>query len=175
MSVRIRLILLIALGLTAISVVAQDITVEKPKAVLVDSFGRSTGEERSARFDSFFIQILNNKSSVGYVFVFCGKVCRYGEIEAHFRGIELKMATSTLPRNRIVVLHGGYRDDQEVELWLVPSNAKVPAPVSTRNIKDVKFTKAPKQLLVPYDCCDDIGSQWKGLKAEPNGQKGSNP
>ncbi len=142
-----------------------------PSAVPVDSFSKSSGEQRSASFDNFFIQILNNHKSVGYIFVFCGKVCSYGEFEAHVRGIELKTATARFPRERLMVLHGGYRDAQEVELWLAPEGASPPLPESTRSIKDVTFAKARYHLIVPYDCCEDDGRLWKMFRPKSNGQK----
>ena len=153
----------------------RDANYQRPAPAIIDSFGRATGEDRSARFDNFFIQIQDNGGSVGYVFVYCGKLCRYGEVEAHFRGIELKTATSNISRDRLVVLHGGYRDAQEVELWLVPREAGAPIPRSTRSIRDVAFTKPTKRVLEPYDCCDDYGPYWKAFRPKPNGQKGRAP
>ncbi len=135
-----------------------------PTSIPVDSFGKANGEDRSARFDNFFIQLKNQPAAMGYVFVFCGKTCRYGEIESHFRGIELKIAGSRFDRERIVVIHGGYRDNQEVELWLKPKDASPPTPQSTRNIKHVTFKTANRQIIEPYDCCDDISGQWKAFR-----------
>lgn len=160
----------IAFAVIAIHAQGPDI-IRQPAAVLVDSFGKSNGEERSAKFDNFFIQIDNNPGSTGYVFVFCGKVCRYGEVESHFRGIELKTAYHKYPRDRMVLLHGGYRDSQEVELWLAPPGAGAPVPKGTRNIRDVKFTRSTNRLIEPYDCCGDYESTWKTFRPKQNGQK----
>ena len=139
--------------------------------VLVDQFGKSSGEERSATFDNFFIQLSNIPESRGYIFIFCGKLCSYGEVEAHVRGIELKTATARFSRERLIVLHGGFRDAQEVELWLAPVGAAPPVPKSTRSIKDVTFSKTPHHLIVPYDCCEDDGLLWKKFRPKSKGQK----
>ncbi len=155
--------------LLSINITAQEIKTTKtvaalPAAVLIDTFGRATGEERSARFDNFFHQLLNNPGSLGYVFLYCGKTCRYGEIEAHFRGIELKTAWNKFPRERLVVLHGGYRDAHGIELWLAPEGACPPVQKSTVNIKDVTFSGGASTSLESYDCCDDNGELWNRLK-----------
>lgn len=134
------------------------------EAQLIDSFGKSTGEERSARFDNFFIQLSNDPAAIGYVFIFCGKSCRYGEVEGHMRGIELIIEGRRLDRARIIVVHGGFRDNQEVELWLKPKDASAPSPNSTRNIKDVIFKRANNRIIEPYDCCDEIQEQWKAFR-----------
>lgn len=174
MRIRVSLSMFLGISLLASFANGQEPTSSKSagrRAIIVDSFAKSSGEDRSARFDNFFVQILNNEGSIGYVLIFCGKECSYGEIEGHFRGIELKIATRNFPRDRLVVLHGGYRDSQQVELWLVPLDAGAPIPESTRSIKDVTFKKEPKSPIVPYDCCEDDGMLWKKLRPKPNGQK----
>ena len=154
--------------LLSVNVIAQEKTPNKETvqatAVLIDTFGQATGEDRSARFDNFFHQILNNPKSLGYVFIYCGKTCGNGEVESHFRGIEIKTAWNKFPRDRLVVLNGGYRDTLQVELWIVSEGACPPAPKSTLNIKDVTFSSATPRFLEAYDCCEDNGELWNRLK-----------
>lgn len=146
--------------LVAVSIAAQD---KAPVSQRVDSFGKQTSEERSFKFDIFVNQLNNFPNSKGYVFVYCGKSCRYGEVESHFRGIELKIA-GRIERSRITVVHGGYRDSQEVELWMQPAGASAPTATSTVNIKNVTFTKAITKIVEPYDCCESVEAQWKTFK-----------
>jgi len=153
-------LMLLMILFAVVPIAAQD---KAPVSQLVDSFGKQTSEERSFKFDMFVNQLNSVPTSNGYVFVYCGKSCRYGEVESHFRGIELKLA-GRIDRSRITLVHGGYRTAQEVELWLQPAGASAPTPSSTLNIKNVTFTKASTKTVEPYDCCDSVEAQWKTFK-----------
>jgi hypothetical protein len=134
------------------------------EAKLTDEFGNLGSEERSARFDIFFQEIQRSPESIGYVFLYCGKKCRYGEIEAHLRGIELKTAIRKFNRSRLVIVNAGFRDDFVTELWLVAKGQYPPTPRSTVNIKYVVFAERRKYLIEAYDCCDDFSEIWKNYK-----------
>lgn len=131
---------------------------------LVDQFGVMTAEDRSGRFDLLFSQIMQSPESVGYVFLYCGKKCRYGEIEAHQRGIEIKIGLRRFERNRIVVVNAGFRENFETELWIAKEKNDVPEPKSTLNIRYVEFSPSSKRAFEAYECCDDYSDFWKNLK-----------
>lgn len=158
-----KLLMIAVVLLAASAVAAQDRGLASSQ--LVDSFGKANSEERSAKFDAFFLQLLNLPDSKGFVFVYCGKSCRYGEIESHFRGIELKINGMKFDRSRITVVHGGCRDGQEVELWMQASGASAPAPNPTLSIKNVTFTKVTTHNIEPIDCCGSQESQWKTFRS----------
>jgi len=105
-----------------------------------------------------------NLSSVGYVLLYCGKVCRYGEVEAHIRGIELKMNARVVPRNRMRIVVAGYRDKFTIELWIASDNKAAPVPTPTLNIKQVTFAKPTRRSVEAYDCCDSQDYMWKVFK-----------
>ncbi len=147
-------LLLLAVLCSATSIVAQD---KAPVSLLIDSLVKQTSEERSLKFDLFVNQLNNLRNSKGYVFVYCGKLCRYGEVESHFRGIEMKLARRGFDRSRIFVVHGGYRDVQSVELWVQPEGACAAVASPSISVKDVIFTKVTRNTLEPYDCCDHMG------------------
>ena len=157
-----RNLLLVVLLLAVPAVLAQNKDETAPQ--LFDSIGKSNGEGRSAKFDNFFVMLNNSPSLTGYVFVYCGKSCRYGEVESHLRGIELQINRRRFDRSRIVVLPGGYRNDQEVELWVRQSGAYAPVPSPSLNIKDVSFKKAGIRLVEPYDCCGSLDPQWNKFR-----------
>lgn len=136
----------------------------KPAAKLVDEFGKMNSEERSARFDLLFQEISETSGSVAYVLLYCGKKCRYGEIEAHMRGIELKVALRKFDRSRLVVVNAGFRESFGTELWIVPKDACPPSPKPTVNIKYVVFAERGKYLMEAYDCCGDFSDVWKNYK-----------
>ena len=80
---------------------------DKPVPVLIDSIIRGDGEIRSAKFDRFLIELANRTNSKGFVLIYCGKKCQYGEVEAHIRGIESKIGNHW-ERENILILHGDY-------------------------------------------------------------------
>ena len=140
------------------------LVIVKPSVKLVDQFGVLSSEDRSARFDNLFQEISRNAGSVGYVFLYCGRKCRYGEIEAHQRGIEIKIALRNFDRSRIVVVNAGFREKFDTELWLAASDAVAPLPKSTLNIRYIEFAKTSGPTRENYDCCDDYSELWKNLK-----------
>lgn len=138
---------------------------------LLDELGPRLGsEERSARLDALFNELgfynesTKDSPSMGYILIYCGKRCRYGEIEAHIRGLELKIHTRGVPRDRLRIIGAGYRESQTVELWIASDGNAAPVPRSTLNIKQVTFTKTTKHIVENYDCCDDNGYLWKTFK-----------
>lgn len=156
----VKCILIVVILFAASSIAAQD-KAKDPQ--LIDQITRSNGEGRSARFDNYFIQLQNDPDSRGIIFVYCGKTCRYGEVESHIRGMELKI-DKRLDRSRVTIMFGGYRDVQEVELWIQPEGACAPVANASVNIKNVTFTKATLKLVEPYDCCGSLDAEWKKFK-----------
>ena len=149
----------------AIGAVAQGANKPSPVAKLVDEFGATNSEMRSSRFDYLFQELSLSPGSVGYVFLYCGKKCQYGEIEAHMRGIELKARFRNSNQAKLVVLHAGYRESFQTELWVVPAGAGAPIPRPSIRIQDVTFAERGKRFIEPYDCCDEISERvWKNVK-----------
>ena len=138
------------------SVKPRTLVINKAEAAakLIDEFGIINSEERSARFDTFFAELFNHPGSVGYVFLFCGKECRYDEVVAHMRGIENKMNFRNFDRSRIVIQNAGFRESFRTELWLVPPGACAPLANSTTPLRDVKFNRRTRPVEA-YDCCEE--------------------
>ncbi len=134
------------------------------EAKLVDEFGKLNSEDRSARFDTLFQELKQKPGSIGYVLIYFGNKYRYGEFEAHLRGIEIKTALRNFDRSRLVVINGGFKDTFNTELWVVGNGDIPPRPKPTLNIKYVVFTERGKYLIEAYDCCDDVAEIWKNYK-----------
>lgn len=125
-----------------------------PKAVLLNSYTRSTSEEKSLFFDQLFAETARTPGAKAYVIIYCGKSCAYGEIEAHIRGMRvMKVLFRKFPSEQFLVIHGGFREVLTTELWVVPPGACPPMPSPTVEIDAVKFTGTQKDRMVPYDCC----------------------
>ena len=170
MAFRYRLLLILVLLVTAVAANAQDGAgkTQAPTARLVDEYGFLNSEERSLRFDNFFQELSKDPTATGYVYLFCGKKCRYDEIVAPMRGIEVKIALRQFDRSRLVVQNAGFRESFTTQMWLVPSGACLPLAETRVHIKDVEFTKPGKYPRVAYECCeDDFSEVWKNIKTKP--------
>ena len=108
--------------------------------------------------------MLQDPNTTGYVFLYCGQKCRYGEIEGHQRGIEIKIALRGFDRKRITIVNAGFRKAFETELWLSYDPTVAPKPVSTVHIKSVVFSRSTSRRFETYDCCDDYSDVWKSIK-----------
>lgn len=122
-------------------------------ARLVESITTFQGDYSSMIIDRFRVEVFNHKDSKGYIIVYCGRSCRYGEVEAHLRGIELSLRFKGVAANTFKVMAGGYKEKTTTEFWLVPANGCPPPLDSTISIREVKFRSKSKKTVVDYECC----------------------
>lgn len=126
---------------------------ETSVARLIHTHKWHTSEVASLEIDLFLNELGRAPGSSAVFFVYCGQTCRYGEVEAHMRGIRNKLYFRGLKREQYKILHGGYRAKTETEFWLVPENACLPIPKSAVEIDKVVFRGRVKGDLIPYECC----------------------
>ncbi len=134
---------------------------EKPKndtskdveAELIKSYSAFKADEASAIIDLLRVEVGKNPISKGLIIVYCGKICQYGEVEAHLRGIRLALQLKSIDTKQFVVISGGFQEKTTTEFWFVPENACPPMPTSSVNFKDVKFKGNFKKQIVDYECC----------------------
>ena len=125
------------------------------KAKLIHEGVYETSELASLYIDLLRNEMSKHPNSRGVFIVYCGKTCQYGEVEAHFRGINLSLQGKGWKRSEFAVINGGYREKFWIQYWAVPEGACLPVPESEIDIKDVKFKGTVKRNknLVPHDCC----------------------
>jgi hypothetical protein len=166
-----RLLSLLILSLIAGTLFGQakpkELVINRPDQglKLVDEFGKVTAEDRSARFDSFFIELSQIPNSTGYVYLYCGRTCRYDEIAGHIKGIEVKIALRKFDRSRIVILNAGFKQAFDTELWVVSKNGCLPKPRSSIGIRSVDFVPGNRNRIEAYDCCGiDFEKVWESIR-----------
>ncbi len=131
---------------------------DQPKARLYDEWSKHlNSEDRSARFDGLMNDVIAKPGSKAIIVFYCGKKCYYGKFEAHVRGIiKMKLDDWEIDRKRIVFIHGGYRKESMIRVWIVPNGAGLPLPEPTVKFEDVKFKGKYKHKMVAYDCCEEF-------------------
>lgn len=133
---------------------ANDSTVAIKKAELMQISSYQTSEMVSSDIDVLKNHMKTMPKSKGVFFIFCGKVCKYGEIEAHLLGLDISLRGKGWTKDEYIALNGGFREELTIEYWILPENAGFPIPNSTVEIKDIKFKGKFKGKFVPYDCCE---------------------
>jgi len=131
---------------------SKDVNSPSQKAELIDTFQRDliTSEEADARIDNFSNQLSKNFGAKGFIIFYCGKACRYGQVEAHLRGIRATLVYKKLDLTKFVLVSGGFREQFTAEFWLVRDGDCSPIPTPTINIGEVKFKGAFKRKAVIY-------------------------
>ncbi len=128
--------------------------ISEQKALLVQSGSYENAETASAYIDVLRNAMRNSPKSKGVFVFYCGMTCKYGEVEAHIRGLNISLNGKGWKTSEFAILQGGYKENFTVEYWMIPEKVGLPIPTSTINIKDVKFKGTFKGKFVPYDCCE---------------------
>ena len=92
------------------------------------------------RLSEFALRLADNSNVVGYVITYAGPVSRTGEAKTMGNyARRVITAKNRVPRARIVVIDGGFRQDAEYELFLVPKEMPGPVPTPTLATNQVKI------------------------------------
>ena len=98
---------------------------EKPKAELIDNFGKVSCEEYWARLDNFFNLLHSEPTLTGYIIL-------YGEKNSSHTNLRYERITDGIvkfgnrERSRLVIIRGTEKDSVQIEFWKVPAGAENP-------------------------------------------------
>lgn len=99
----------------------------------------SSEEFEMLKLDVFF-QIIQNSQATGYIVVYGGRINKYGEYDIRVERITgYTFGTRAQDRSRIKVVHGGFRERFEIELWTSPIKNAFPPLSPTIAPEKVKF------------------------------------
>ncbi|HBB95038.1 MAG TPA: hypothetical protein DC054_06580 [Blastocatellia bacterium] len=107
-----------------------------------DQYGDIDRLQQEARLDNFALSLENDRASNGFVIVYAGGRFRAGEALAY--GNDSKkylVGKRKIDQRRIIVINGGYRQNLETELYIVPKNSPAPTPSPTLSTDQVKVIK----------------------------------
>ena len=95
-------------------------------------------DDQKARLDNFAVQLQNDPSTTAYIIAYAGRNSRRGEANRlGTRARDYLVANRGINSSQITVLNGGFREEDCVELWIVPSGAAPPQPSPTVQAGDV--------------------------------------
>jgi hypothetical protein len=104
-----------------------------------DTCCNCTFDDQKARLDNLAVELQNDPSTTGYIIAYAGRGSRAGEANRlGARSLEYLTGQRGIDKSRIVVMNGGYREQDCVELWIVPRGATPPQPRPTVQAGDVK-------------------------------------
>ncbi|HKR61233.1 MAG TPA: hypothetical protein VJS64_16040 [Pyrinomonadaceae bacterium] len=95
-------------------------------------------DDQKARLDNLAVELQNDPSATAYIVGYGGRTSRVGEADRLIaRARDYLVTKRNIDSARIVGVNGGFREDDCVELWIVPSGAAAPEPRPTLQPGDV--------------------------------------
>ena len=96
-------------------------------------------DDQKARLDNLAIELQNDPSANAYIFGYGGRTSRTGEADRLMtRARDYLVNQRGIDASRVVVVNGGFREENCVEMWIVPRGAAVPQPRPTLQPGDVR-------------------------------------
>jgi hypothetical protein len=109
-------------------------------------------DDQKARLDNLAVELQNDQSNITYIFAYGGRTGRVGQADRlGERAREYLVSQRGIAPGRIIVQNGGFREEDCVELWIVPSGARPPSPRPTVQPGDVRPTREKPVLKYPHD------------------------
>jgi hypothetical protein len=122
----------------AVSMVAP----EQKKIIVAREFdecNNCTFDDQKARLDNLAVELQNDPSAKGYVIAYGGRMSPIGQVERLMsRAREYLTQQRGIDDSRLVIVNGGFREADSVELWIVPSGAAPPRATPTVQAGEVK-------------------------------------
>lgn len=122
----------------AVSMVAAE-----EKKILVarefDECSNCTFDDQKARLDNLAVELQNDPTMTGYIIAYGGRTSPIGQVEMLMtRARKYLTNERAIDGSRLVIVNGGFREGDSVELWLVPRGAATPRATPTVQAGEVK-------------------------------------
>ncbi len=122
----------------AVSIIA---AVEK-RAIVAQEFDECNScsyDDQKARLDNLAVELQNDPTTRAYILAYGGRMSPLGQVEKLMtRSRDYLITQRGIDASRLTVVNGGFREEDSVELWIVPSGAPVPHATPTVQAGDVK-------------------------------------
>ncbi len=122
-----------------------EIVAKKPPVVECkpfDQFQSVAFDDDKARLDNLAIELQGAPDTQAYIIVYAGRTSRAGQADMlGKRTTDYLVNQRGVDARRIIVINGGYRDTDFIEIWICPPGAKTPQPTPTVQPGDVQPTQ----------------------------------
>ena len=103
-------------------------------------------DDQKARLDNLAIELQNDPTAKTYVIAYGGRTSRIGQADLlSDRARNYLVTNRGIDQSRITVMNGGFREEDCVELWIIPSGATPPQPSPTVQAGDVRPAAVPRR------------------------------
>ncbi len=111
-----------------------------------DECNNCTFDDQKARLDNLAVELQNDPSTRGYILAYGGRMSPIGQVEKLMsRARDYLVTQRGIDASRLVVVNGGFREEDSVELWIVPSGAAAPQPTPTVQAGEVNPGKGRRK------------------------------
>ena len=121
---------------------ASMVAAEQKKIIVAREFDECdncTFDDQKARLDNLAVELQNDPSTTGYIIAYGGRTSPIGQVERLMtRARDYLTKQRGIGASRLVIVNGGFRESDSVELWIVPSGAAPPRATPTVQAGDVK-------------------------------------
>jgi len=103
-------------------------------------------DDQKARLDNLAVELQADPTTTTYVIAYGGRTSRIGQADLlSSRARDYLVTNRGIDQSRIVVINGGFREEDCVELWMIPSGATPPQPTPTVGAGDVRPATTPRR------------------------------
>ncbi|HKZ80619.1 MAG TPA: hypothetical protein VJ124_20255 [Pyrinomonadaceae bacterium] len=96
-------------------------------------------DDQKARLDNLAVELQHDPSVITHIIAYGGRTSRIGQADRLLtRARDYLINKRGISPSRIVILNGGFREEDAVELWIVPSGATPPQPSPTVQAGDAR-------------------------------------
>ena len=96
-------------------------------------------DDQKARLDNLAVELQNDPSASAHIFGYGGRTSRVGEADRLLtRARDYLVNQRGIDAARVVLVNAGYREENAVEMWIVPQGAAVPESRPTLQRSDVR-------------------------------------
>jgi len=122
----------------AVSVVAPPVKISIVSSEF-DECNNCTFDDQKARLDNLAVELQNDPSKRAYIIAYGGRMSPLSQVEVLMsRARDYLITQRQIDASRLTVVNGGFREEDSVELWVVPSGAAPPRATPTVPASEMK-------------------------------------
>jgi hypothetical protein len=96
-------------------------------------------DDQKARLDNLAVELQNDPTTTTYIFAYGGRTSPVGQADRLItRARDYLVSQRGVDASRIVMSNGGFREEDCLEVWIVPQGANPPQPTPTVQAGDVR-------------------------------------